>query len=228
MRFFFTRLFDFIAIALLVLTTTAFWKFPTIVTSLADMRSTLLTAFGMFLAGPIWGVYGRLSSLDKLDGLNADRRGQINSFADVIRKNLLKIFLSGGLCLVFAIAALILASKADWKVAPDFSWDFAVSLFIVVVSAFFCVFFVYSLVKVVGLLFLVEESRTKVSEWLQKEGARKKVIADLRKLRQDQQAPANDEHLLKYRNVVEIPVDARAKQKEFDQLPQDGNAAVKS
>ncbi|WP_211471675.1 hypothetical protein [Collimonas humicola] len=202
MRFFLTRLFDVSLLAFFIVATMGLWFFPEIVQGLVTIKTFLVAGFGLFLSGPAWLGYGRLTALDKLDGLNSARRDQVNEFIMKIRKRFLKIIALASCFLLMSIVALILAENNP--IVPVFTMSpvFFKSMFIVVTLSATGAFFFRSLLQTITLLLVVEQNRQKVADWQHKEISRKKLVEQLRKSKTDQPLPADDPHLLKYRNAI--------------------------
>lgn len=160
----------------------ALFRFPQILIGLAQLKAILIPIFGLFLSGPAWYGYGRLSAFDKLEGLNADRRAQINTYAQKTRRALVKEFLiAGGLILLMLIGLLITEPTPTAATIPNAGLNTEIIISSILVSVSIC-FFIRSFLIIMMYLPQIETNRNTVAEWQQQETARRSLIKRLKEL----------------------------------------------
>jgi hypothetical protein len=176
--------------------------------ALVDNRTTLLTLISLFLIGPLWSAYGRLGSLDKLDGLPKNRRAQLAEFSSAARTDLLRMFFLCAVIVVVCYLALLIPSDLAHRneiASAALALQF--------------VLFPFLLLAIIQRFRLIDRTITSVNHWIAQETSRRKVIENLKKNR-DAKSLDSDGSLARYRTVFEaIPDEKDAMNSQTDSTP---------
>jgi hypothetical protein len=167
------------------------WRVPAASVAIMEYKSLLLTAYSIFIAGPLWAAYARLNNLDSLDGLRPVQSRIVGDFAVHAKNVLLRYFVSCVCILVFAIV-LGMVSKA-------FVWQ--AHTILAVAIAVLIVFFVLAVVRVVETLLKIERTIRDVNNWRFEQKERNREVAELKRARAEKQLDP-DPHLLRFRELA--------------------------
>lgn len=172
----------------------AFFAFPKLAIDLASQNRTLIiTVTSAFIVGPIWIGYNRLSVFDKMDALPPAYRAASAKFARTARAQLIRPTVWMALVIMAMIALLSIGSRL-----PDARIVFAIAA-----PAFF-LYMLHRLRHAISIILVIDKSIEDAQARVQKETARKKLIDSLREGRTASPLEA-DEHLAKYRRVINAP-----------------------
>lgn len=165
------------------------WFYPAAITSILSSKSLLITLFSTFLIGPIFFTYNRLSIFDKLEHIPKHQRDKINKQTRGARVVMLRLFLASSMVCMLgyiswsAAGSVPLINKAMFLIIPGMATYFIIAIRITILN-----------------IIRIEDSREWLSDWQRQEEARKILIDQINKDRQD--APlVTDSHLERYRLI---------------------------
>jgi hypothetical protein len=158
---------------------------PEMLQELAASKNLLIGLISALILAPLWTAKGRLSAFDKTDGLAATQRQLVDRVVLSTRDDMLRVFGKTGLMLVIGLVAL------SFGHSESTTW---------VLSTVLAAFLTYSIMQMLSVLHLImdiERLRVKVAEWQRQAEARTKLLASLRKDRQESPLEVDD-HLRAY------------------------------
>jgi hypothetical protein len=181
----------FLALSLAGIIGYLFFFFPDTAIPLARKNLELIVAaIGVFIGGPVWAGYSRLSAFDKFVELPPEHKARVTKFASAARVELMRPTVKIALVIVGMIIILAIGTEI-----PHAKVVFSVTIPLIYL------YIIYRISKTTSVLIFVEKMIAETQEVAQKEVARKKLIESLRD-RRISSPLVPDEHLIKYRDVI--------------------------